>query len=127
MRHLSRSFLLDALNRNKEAEQFLGPVVIAGVEGIRWVSIWPWQEGYNVSIHDVQDLDDENRRDLSVFPSLDPDGEDDPGPGRVIGHVEDPAEALDLAERATGASPDRWVNHGVAGEDYADFVRARNS
>ncbi|MEU1249656.1 hypothetical protein [Micromonospora arida] len=127
MRYLSRSFLLGALHRKKEVEQFLGPVVIAGVAGIRWVSIWPWQEGYNVSIHDVQDLDDDNRRDLTVFPSLDPDGEDYPGPDRVIGHVEDPAQALELAERATGASPDRWVNRGVAGEDYADFVRARNS
>ncbi|MBQ0993377.1 hypothetical protein PSH03_002463 [Micromonospora sp. PSH03] len=110
-----------------EAEQFLGPVVIAGVEGIRWVSIRPWQESYNASMDDVQDLDDENRRDLSVFPSLYPDGEDDPGPGRVIGHVEGPAEALELTERATGASTDRWDNHGVAGEDYADFVQARNS
>ncbi|WP_433268369.1 hypothetical protein ACQPWR_09120 [Micromonospora vinacea] len=80
-----------------------------------------------MSIHDVEDLNDESCRDLSVFPSLDPGSEDDPGPGRVIGHVQDPAEALELAERTTGALPQRWVNHGVAGEDYADFVRAKNS
>ncbi|RZU76091.1 hypothetical protein EV384_4698 [Micromonospora kangleipakensis] len=127
MRYLSRSFLLGTLQRRKEVEQFLGPITLKGIEGIRWVSIWPWHDGYNLSVHDVQDLDDENSRDLSVFPPLDPEGENDPGPGRVIGHVQDPAEALELAERTTGASPHRWVNHGVAGEDYADFVRARNS
>ncbi|MBG6103199.1 hypothetical protein IW249_003613 [Micromonospora vinacea] len=127
MRYLSRSLLLGALRRRKEVEQFLGPVTREGAGGICWVAIWPWQDGYNVSVHDVEDLNDESCRDLSVFPSLDRDREDGPGPGRVIGHVQDPAEALDLAERTTGALPHRWVNHGVAGEDYADFVRAKNS
>ncbi|MGC4755276.1 hypothetical protein [Micromonospora trifolii] len=125
MRYLTRSFLLGALRRRNEVEQFLGPVTLTGVEGIRWVSIWPCQEGYSVSVHDVQDLDDEHRRDLSVLPPLDPEGEDDSFPGRVIGHAQDPTEALELAERVTRASPDRWVNQGVAGEDYADFVLAR--
>ncbi|NYF56477.1 hypothetical protein [Micromonospora purpureochromogenes] len=60
----------------------------------------------------MQDLDDESCRDPSVFPPLDPEGEDDPGLGRVIGHVQNPADALQLAERTTGASPRRWVNHG---------------
>ncbi|MGA4732163.1 hypothetical protein ACPB67_32560 [Micromonospora taraxaci] len=81
--------------------------------------------GYNVSVHDVQDLDDEHRRDLSVLPPLNPESEDDSFPGRVVGHVQDPIEALVLAERVTGASPERWVNQGVAGEDYADFVLTR--
>ena len=127
MRYLSRSFLLGALHRRKDVEQFLGPVTVGSIEGIRWVSIWPWQDGYNVSVHDVQDLDDENCGDLSVFPPLDSEGEDDPGPGRLVGHVQHPTEAIELAERSTGAAPHRWVNHGVAGEDYADFVRARRS
>lgn len=127
MRYLTRSFLLGALRRRKEVEQFLGPVSMAGVEGIRWVAIWPWQEGYNVSVHDVQDLDDEHRRDLSVLPPLDSESEDDSFPGRVIGRVQDPIEALELAERVHGASPDRWVNQGVAGEDYADFLLTRRA
>ncbi|MEU5724833.1 hypothetical protein ABZ783_23815 [Micromonospora sp. NPDC047738] len=127
MRYLTRSFVLGALGRRKEVEQFVGPITLGGVRGIRWVSVWPWQGGYNVSVHDVQDLDDEHYNDLSVFPSLAPEDEDDTGYGRVIGHVHDPAEALELAERDTGASPDRWVNHGVAGEDYADFVSARRA
>ncbi|MFD6757431.1 hypothetical protein [Micromonospora gifhornensis] len=127
MRYLTRSFVLGALGRMKEVEQFVGPITLAGVRGIRWVAVWPWQDGYNVSVHDVQDLDDEHDHDLCVFPPLDAQYEDDTGYGRVIGHVQDPAEALELAERDTGASPERWVNHGVAGEDYADFVLARRA
>ncbi|MFJ8580537.1 hypothetical protein [Micromonospora sp. NPDC093277] len=129
MRHLRRLFVLAALGRKKEVEQFVGPITLAGVRGIGWVSVWPWQDGYNVSVHDVQDLDDEQYGDLSVFPPLDPEDEDEDetGYGRVIGHVQDPTEALELAERSTGASPDLWVNHGVAGEDYADYVLARRA
>ncbi|RZU75022.1 hypothetical protein EV384_3537 [Micromonospora kangleipakensis] len=125
MRYLTRSFALGALGRRKEVEQFIGPITVAGIPGVRWVSVWPWQQGYNVPVHDVQELDDEHYRDLDTFPPLDPEGEDDTSSGRLIGHVEDAAEALELAERATGASPHRWANHGVAGEDYADFVLTR--
>ncbi|MER7588927.1 hypothetical protein ABTW72_15475 [Micromonospora sp. NPDC127501] len=127
MRYLTRPFILGALGRRKGVEQFVGAITLAGVRGIRLVAVWPWQDGYNVSVHDLQDLDDEHCRDLLVFPPLDPEDEDDTGYGHVIDHVQDPAEALELAERDTGASPDRWVNHGVAGEDYADFVVARRA
>ncbi|MGW2625324.1 hypothetical protein [Micromonospora taraxaci] len=127
MRHLTRPFVLGVLSRRKGVEQFVGAVTLAGVTGIRWVAVWPWQDSYNVSVHDVQDLDDEHYRDLSVLPPLDPEDEDDASYGRVIGQAQDPAEALELAERDTGAAPDRWVNHGVAGEDYGDFVLARRA
>ncbi|SBT40511.1 hypothetical protein [Micromonospora auratinigra] len=127
MRYLTRSFVLGALGRRKGVEQFVGPLTHTGVRGIRWVAVWPWQDGYHVSVHDVQDLDNEHCRDLSVFPPLNPEDEDDTGYGRVIGHLHDPAEALELAERTTGVSPHRWVNDGVAGEVYADFVLARQA
>ncbi|WP_430501285.1 hypothetical protein ACQRWP_06780 [Micromonospora trifolii] len=127
MRHLTRPFVLGALARRKGVEQFVGPITLGRERGIRWVAVWPWQDGYNVSVHDVQDLDDEDYHDLSVFPPLDPEDEDDTGYGRAIGHFQDPAEALWLAEQDTGANPNRWVNHGVAGDDYADFVLARRA
>jgi hypothetical protein len=82
MPYLTRSFVLGALGRRKGVEQFVGPVTLAGVRGIRWVSVWPWQDGYNVSVHDVRDLDDEHYRDMSVFPPLDAEDEDDTGSGR---------------------------------------------
>ncbi|MEU9515716.1 hypothetical protein [Micromonospora sp. NPDC048169] len=46
MRYLSRSFLLGAPHRRKEIEQFLGPHG-EGIEVVRWVSSWPWQDGCN--------------------------------------------------------------------------------
>ncbi|MET7671836.1 hypothetical protein [Micromonospora luteifusca] len=127
MRYLTRAFALGTLGRGKEVEQFIGPVSVAGSPGVRWVSVWPWQQGYSVSVHDVQDLDDERYRDLSTFPPLDPEDDDETGSGRVVGHVASAAEALKLAEGATGASPHRWVNQGVAGDEYADFVLTRRS
>lgn len=69
-------------------------------------------------------LNDEQRRGLAALPPVDPEGEDDDSPGRVIGHVQGPIEALELAQRDAWASPERWVNQGVASEDYAEFVVA---
>jgi len=73
----------------------------------------------------VQGLDDEGFADLSEFPSLDPDDEQYAGEGRELGRSADEAEAIELAERLTGAVPDRWVNFAVAGQEYLDFIRSR--
>jgi hypothetical protein len=43
----------------------------------------------------------------------------------AAGVSDDEEEAILLAERITGAGIDRWVNFGVAGEDYGDYVRSR--
>jgi hypothetical protein len=84
-----------------------------------------WVSSYRISLHTVQDLDDEHFADLPEFPSLDPVEEDYVGEGRELGRADDEAEAIELAERLTGAAPDRWVNFGVAGEEYLDLVRSR--
>jgi hypothetical protein len=64
-------------------------------------------------------------RDLANLPPLDPSTEEFVGEGRELGVVMSQTEAIALAERLTGAVADRWVNFGVAGEDYGDLVRAR--
>jgi hypothetical protein len=125
VRYLTRAFAIGALSRGNEIEQFIGPIELAGARGIRWVSVWPWESGYNVSVHDVEDLGDENFLDLSEFPPLDPDGEEVAGLGREVARSTDETEAIELAEKLTGARADRWVNFGMAGEDYADLLRAR--
>jgi hypothetical protein len=119
------AFAIGALRRGKEIEQFIGPVGSSGAPGIRWVSVWPSGGRYVVSVHDVEDLGDEAFRDLSEFPPLDPDGEEVAGLGREVAGSMDESEAIELAERLAGARPDRWMNAGVAGDDYADFLRAR--
>ena len=45
----------------------------------------------------------------------------------MCGSSTDEEEAITLAEDRAGAAPDRWVNVGVAGEEYADLVRSRRA
>jgi hypothetical protein len=126
VRHLTRDFALGALRRGKPIEQFLGPVEVDGVAGIRWVAVTPWSDGrLRVSLHTVGDPDDDSIGDLANLLSLDPVDEDYVGEGRELGSVDEPPDAIELAQRETGAAPDRWVNAGVVGEEYGDFVRAR--
>lgn len=125
-RYLTRQFAVGALRRGAGVEQFLGAAEIAGVAAVRWVAVSPMDSTYRVSLHTVEDLDDvEHGADLPEFPSLDPVDEAYVGEGRELGSSTDEEQALALAERLTGAAPDRWVNFGVAGEEYLDLVRSR--
>jgi hypothetical protein len=124
IRYLTLHFAVGALRRGNGIEQFLGGVDVAGVAAIRWVAISPTGEGYLVSVHTAEDLDGQHA-DLAEFPSVDPADEEYVGQGRALGHMLDEREALQLAEQMTGAASDRWVNFGVAGEEYLDYVRGR--
>ncbi|MFC4148586.1 hypothetical protein ACFO0M_20215 [Micromonospora mangrovi] len=124
MRYLTRSFAVGALRRGKGIEQFLGVARVAETAAIRWVAVNPWGDRYRVSVHTVEDPADENFRDLANLLSLDPLNEDYVGQGRELALVASESEAIEQAETLTGARPDRWVNFGVAGEDYADLVRS---
>jgi hypothetical protein len=64
-------------------------------------------------------------RDWARLPPLGPSAEEFVGEGVELGLVATETDALALAERVTGAQSDRWVNFGVAGEEYADQVRVR--
>ena len=75
-------------------------------------------------MHTAQDLDNEHFQDLVNLPPLG-SSEEYVGEGVELGLVDTETDAIALAERLTGAQTDRWVNFGVAGEDYADLVRAR--
>jgi len=126
VRYLTRAFALGALRRGQGIEQFLGPAQIDGAAAVRWVSVSPIRGGrLVVTLHTVADPDDDTFLDLANFLSLDPVDEDHVGQGRELGWFDDPEQAIEAAERLTDAVPDRWVNFSVAGEEYADFVRAR--
>ncbi|MEV4514474.1 hypothetical protein AB0K00_36620 [Dactylosporangium sp. NPDC049525] len=124
MRYLTRAFTLGALRRDKAIEQFLGPVDVAGVAGIRWVSVGPADGLFRVAVHTAMDIDDDFR-DLPNLPPLCAEEEQYVGEGTELGRAADPLAAIELAERLTGATPERWVNEGVAGDDYADLVLTR--
>ncbi|GAA2583831.1 hypothetical protein GCM10010435_72010 [Winogradskya consettensis] len=125
MRYLTRQFSVTALRRGRAVEQFLGGTEVHGERAIRWVAISPEDGQCRISLHTVRDPDDENAGDLANFWSLDPVDEAYAGEGREIGTCGDEREALLLAERLTGADPGRWVNEGVAGDEYGDHVRGR--
>lgn len=121
MRYLTRQFAIGALRRGRGIEQFLGSTELDGVPAVRWVAI----SHHSVSPHTVQDPDDDQSRDLPQFISLDPVDEDYVGQGGELGRAADEAEAMSLAEQLVDATPDRWVNVGVAGDEYQDLVQAR--
>lgn len=41
-----------------------------------------------------------------------------------LGIAADPLAALETAERLAGGVRDRWMNRGIATDEYADYVRA---
>ncbi|GAA2482346.1 hypothetical protein [Winogradskya humida] len=125
MRYLTRQFSVAALRRGRAVEQFLGGTEVHGERAVRWVAINSEDGQCRISLHTVRDPDDEKAGDLANFWSLDPVDEAYAGEGREIGTRAGEREALLLAERLTGADPGRWVNEGVAGEEYRDHVRGR--
>ncbi|GAA2373389.1 hypothetical protein [Dactylosporangium salmoneum] len=125
MRYLSRQFAIGALRRGHGIEQFLGGSEIGGQPAIQWVAISPMNGQYRISLHTVQDPDDDQVGDLPSLISLDPVDEAYVGEGRELGASEDETEAISLAEQLTHARPGRWVNHAVAGDEYMDYVRSR--
>ncbi|GAB3832672.1 hypothetical protein ACFPIJ_57430 [Dactylosporangium cerinum] len=126
MRYLTRQFAIGALRRGHGIEQFLGCTQIGAVAAIQWVAISPMDGQYRVSLHTVQDPDDEVG-DLPNLMSLDPVDEAYVGEGRELGSSPDEAEAIALAEQLTTTRSDCWVNHAVAGDEYMDFVRSRRN
>ncbi|GAB3989787.1 hypothetical protein GCM10029978_115830 [Actinoallomurus acanthiterrae] len=121
MRHLTRAFASGALHRGKEIEQFLGGIKDGDRHGIRWVALAPGRDGITVYLSEVEDVGTDTFLDITEFPPLDPDEETW---GKLVAVVTTPEEALDLAERALGARPGRWVNQGVVCSEYHDYRAA---
>jgi hypothetical protein len=121
MRYLAEAFALGALRRGRSIEQFLGRAA-GEVPGIRWIEIVPDEAWYRVVLHVCGDVGGEHFCDLVEFPSLEEGDEEDFGEQVAI--VAEASDALVAARDAVGASLDRWVNQGIAGDGYRDYVRA---
>lgn len=129
VRHLTPSFAAGALRRGKAIEQFLGPAFHAGRRGVRWTIIEPGPDGYTILLHVAEDIGSDAgdgtgggdfTADITEFPPLDHEAYD---LWPEIATVRDEAEAIDTAQRLTGADPTRWTNFGLAAEEYRDYLR----
>ncbi|MFD7879701.1 hypothetical protein ACFV5G_37400 [Streptomyces sp. NPDC059766] len=123
MRYLVESFAVGALTRGRSVEQFLGSAGDAHASGVRWVEVVPTGSQFKVVLHTSADVGSENFCDLVEFPPLDPENEDDEF-GLEIATATGAHDALALAEHRTGAVRGRWVNQGMAQDEYRDFVLA---
>ncbi|MFF4232401.1 hypothetical protein [Streptomyces sp. NPDC001820] len=121
MRHLTRSFAVGALRREKQIEQFLGGFEHEGIQALRWLALGPGRDGITIYLSEVEDVGTATYTAIDHFPPLDPDEETW---GKVIATTPTSEEALDLAENELGAQPDRWVNQGVVCSEYRDYKMA---
>ena len=120
MRHLTTRLAIAALRRGRSIEQFLGAHHVDGKAGVRWIEIQPASDGYRIELHEVLDLDEV--ADVYEFPPL--VEHDEAYFGQCIGLTEAETEAMALAA-PYGADDNRWVNQGMTGDEYHDFVKAR--
>ncbi|MFF7082214.1 hypothetical protein [Streptomyces lavendulae] len=122
MRYLVEAFALTALRRGRPIEQFLGAAGPPEVPGIQWAEVRPTADGLLLVVHVAQDIGGENCYDLVGFPSFE-QADDEEDFGHQIAVVDDPLAAMTIAEERLGAGRDRWVNQGMAGDEYRDYVR----
>jgi hypothetical protein len=123
MRYLTPRFAVSALGRGVSIEQFLGPIAVDGREGVRWVTLHPGEDRIEVMEHAAEIVDRDGFGDLDNLPPLYDD--EVRAWGWIVGVAHDAQSALALARELVGAVDERWVNFGVAGEDYIDYVRQR--
>jgi hypothetical protein len=121
VRYLSLGFALGALRRGVSIEQFLGPVIVDGCQGIRWATLEPTGDEVTIREHMALDIPGFESGDLDNLPPM-YEG-DDLSWGWIVGTAPT-ANAVTLAHELLGAPTERWVNVGVAGEDYLAWVRS---
>ncbi|MFD0684316.1 hypothetical protein [Actinomadura fibrosa] len=119
------SLALGALRRGRAIEQLLGGFEEDGRRGVRYARIQPATDGVcYVTCTAVEDTVELDRYSGLLYPSDDafyPEDENREG-ARTIGTAATPEAAIALAERELNADARWWVNHGMLGYEYRDYV-----
>ena len=116
-RYLTRSEVESAVRRGKQVDAFLGAGPGANPPTIRYIAVRDRSQRIYAELWEVEDLADPDFLDVySLYP---PHGDDAP---EQIFVFESVAEALtELDKRFPGVSS-RFVNEGVIGDEYADYL-----
>ncbi|NYD47608.1 hypothetical protein BJY14_003591 [Actinomadura luteofluorescens] len=125
MRYLPMSLALGALRRGRPIEQLLGGFAEAGRRGVRFVVITPIPAGVcYISCTTVEDTMELDRHGGLLYPSENAfyPGDADSEGARTVGTASTPEAAIELAERELNADPRWWVNLGMLGYEYRDYV-----
>jgi len=117
MRHVLPTFHASAFRRGQSLEQFMGGGFDGEDQTVRWLELRPTDEGVEVWEFEVVDVGDIEFTDVSEFASIDLEAP-------PVAILPSAPEALEFAHRQLGASPERWVNSGVVGDEYRDYVLA---
>ncbi|GAA0236384.1 hypothetical protein GCM10009527_036130 [Actinomadura nitritigenes] len=125
MRYLPMSLALGALRRGRGIEQLLGGFEEEGRRGVKHALIFPAPRGLcYVMCTAVEDTAELDRHGGLLYPSDDafyPEDANREGT-RPVGSAPTPEGAIELAERELDADPRLWVNLGMLGYEYRDFV-----
>lgn len=120
-RYLVPAFIQGAIRRGKAVEQFLGGFRDGDEPALRYLELRADDEdGMELWVHEVYDDGAESFLDVGEFTRLDEDDDDEPA--ARVGTLD---EALALAAERFGARPDRWVNEGMLGHEYLDYLRSQ--
>jgi|SRR5678810_393629 len=116
MRYVAPTFLDSTLRRGKSLEQFLGGVVLNGENSIRWLELRPVEESIQVWEFVAPDLGDQENLDFYEFLGSEE--------GTLAATLSSSSEALAYAHEHLSATSLRWLNQGVAQDEYRDFIVA---
>ncbi len=116
MRYVAPTFLDSTLRRGKSLEQFLGGVAPNGERSIRWLELRPVEGSIQVWEFVAPDLGDQENLDFYEFLGSEE--------GTLAATLPSCGEALAYAYEHLGAKALRWLNQGVAQDEYRDFIVA---
>ncbi len=106
-----------ALSRGKSVEVFVGGFIFDGVDYIRWASFSKSGDAVTGSLWESLDQGSEDYLDIYTFDSK--TGEYDE-PVKVAN-----TESIEIAASTLGISELKFVNYGVAQDEYASYLDTR--
>ena len=116
-RYLSKFEISSAVKRGKQVDAFLGAGDITSAPTIRYLSV---RGGIDYVTAELWEVEDPRNPDfLDVYSLYSPNGDDAPDQIFVFASVR---EALTELDKHFSGVSERFVNQGVVGDEYADYL-----